>query len=155
MNTDWPFPDHRATACFTTKLVLDGAPILRVYHDYDGDWQFHGVANQPPTTQLAKLVSLESMIDLDSTLKELHDLPYGWLAERDGVGDEWRKQKNNPLPSFSEDGYYLEDAVWLSEFLADINPPKDAVRESLSPGQYVKIVFRFAEENLRADVGSN
>jgi hypothetical protein len=35
------------TACFTTTFVLDGSPILRVYRDYDGDWQFHGSKDHP------------------------------------------------------------------------------------------------------------
>ncbi len=43
---EWKFHEERNTACFTTSLVLKGSPILRVYHDYDGDWQFHGDSTQ-------------------------------------------------------------------------------------------------------------
>jgi hypothetical protein len=32
---DWRFVDPPNAASFTTRFVLDGAPILRVCHDYD------------------------------------------------------------------------------------------------------------------------
>ncbi len=38
----WRFADSPDTMCFTSNYVLKGSPITRVYHDYDGDWQFHG-----------------------------------------------------------------------------------------------------------------
>jgi hypothetical protein len=36
MAEDWQFVDPPNAASLTTKFVLDGSPILRVYHDYDG-----------------------------------------------------------------------------------------------------------------------
>ena len=45
----WRFDDPPNAASLTTKLVLDGSPILRVYHDYDGGWQFHGSPDQATT----------------------------------------------------------------------------------------------------------
>jgi hypothetical protein len=37
--------------------------------------------------------------------------------------------------------------VWLSQYLSDIKPPDAEVRDNLAAGQYVKLVFRFAEES--------
>ncbi len=148
MDANWKFHDEPNTACFTTRFVLDGAPILRVYHEYDGDWQFHGASDQPATTSTIKLVCLADMINRDHTLTELHDLfPYGWCAERDVLGGQWKRYKDNSFPSYEENGFYLEDAVWLSQYLSNLSPPDAETRENLSVGQYVKLVFRFAPED--------
>lgn len=121
---DWPFTDDPNTACFTTTGVLNGSPILRVCHDYDADWQFHGDAPLSPDELEPKLVSLGHLFERDPTIATLHDLPYGWRAERETVTSQWIRHKNNPFPSYAEDGYYLEDALWLAEYLPDINPPE-------------------------------
>jgi hypothetical protein len=89
------------------------------------------------------------MVRRDASLNELYDLPYGWRAERATPSARWERIKNNPFPSFAENGYYLEDAVWLSEYVSDINPPDAELRESLSVGEYVKLVFRFADEESK------
>ena len=73
---DWQFDDPPNAASLTTSFVLDGSPILRVYHDYDGGWQFHGSPEDPATPDVARIVSLESIVARDSTLVELHDLPF-------------------------------------------------------------------------------
>src|SRR5690606_38028866 len=44
------------------------------------------------------------------------------------------------------DGYYLEDAVWMSQYRDDIDPPPKEIRENLAIGAYVKLIFRFAAE---------
>ena len=143
----WLFHDEPNTACFTTSHVLSGSPILRVYHDYDGDWQFHGDSTQSVDDDDAKLVCLSDVVDRDASLKELHDLPYGWRAERTSTSTPWTRHRNHPFPNFADNGYYLEDAMWLSEFLPDIDPPDEDFRENLPVGQYVKLVFRFADED--------
>ena len=149
---DWPFDDPPNTAAFTTSFVLDGSPILRVYHDYDGDWQFHGLPDEPATEDVARLVSLQAMVELDSSLSELHDLQLGWRAVRSSIQDEWARENTNPFPEFAQHGYYLEDAVWIAQFRDDLNPPAEDVRENLDVGDYAKLLFRFADEGAaRAD----
>jgi len=146
MNPEWQFEDSPNTVSLTTTFVLDGSPILRVYHDYDGGWQFHGSADHPATADVAKLVALETMIGRDNSLAELYDLPYGWRATRPAADKPWRREKNNPFPAYDENGYYLEDAVWLSEFRDDVNPPSEEIQDNLLAGNYVKLLFRFAPE---------
>jgi hypothetical protein len=116
MAKDWRFVDPPNAPAFTTEFVLDGSPIVRVYHDYEGDWQFHGSADHPTTTNAARLVALGSVIGLDSSLSQLHDLPCGWRATRSSVDAPWDREKNDPFPSYEENGYYLEDAVWMSQY---------------------------------------
>jgi hypothetical protein len=147
MADSWQFDDLPNTTSFTTKFVLDGSPILRVYHDYDGGWQFHGSPDDPATPDVARLVSLGSMIARDATLNELHDLPDGWRAFRTSAEKPWQRQKNNRFPTYAESGYYLEDAVWLAQYRDDVHPLSEALRGNLKVGTYVKLAFRFAAEN--------
>lgn len=146
MVQDWQFPDPPNTASFTTKFVLDDSPILCVYHDYNGGWQFHGSPEHPATAEVARLVSLGSMLDRDPSLAQLNNLPWGWRAIRASFDAPWIREKNNPFPTYEEDGYYLEDAVWMSQYRDDVNPPAEEVRNSLTVGTYVKLLFRFASE---------
>lgn len=85
---NWPFDDPINTAAFTTRPVLEqGVPVLLVSHDEDGDWQFLCGT----TTELddCKIVCLGCAFERDPTLAEVADLPLGWMAERDALGDEW------------------------------------------------------------------
>jgi hypothetical protein len=147
MSAAWQFVDAPTTASLTTTFVLDGSPILRVYHDYEGGWQFHGSPDQPATPDVCKLVSLKSMIDRDSALTELYDLPHGWSAIRANPESSWTRAKNHPFPAYEKDGYYLEDAVWISQYLDDVHPPAEEIRNNLPGGAYVKLLFRFAHED--------
>lgn len=146
MANDWRFDDPPNSASFTTKFVLDGSPILRVYHDYDGGWQFHGSFDDPATMDVGRLVSLGSMIDRAPSLAQLYDLPCGWRATRKSVDGRWFREKNNPFPTYEGNGYYLEDAVWVSQYRDDVKPPAEEIRNSLTGGTYVKLLFRFAAE---------
>ena len=91
-NQDWPFADPKNVAVFTTTQILhSGQPILRVVHDEDdGAWQFHTGAAQVETKALM-IVALEEMVEHDQSICELADLPCGWFAERDSIGDSWRR----------------------------------------------------------------
>lgn len=147
MCTDWQFADPPNAATLTTEFVLAGSPILRVYHDYDGGWQFHGATDQPSTSDVGRVVSLQSMVARDPSVVQLHDLLWGWRATRDSVEAPWVREKNHPFPTFEEDGYYLEDAVWMSQYRDDVNPPAEEIRNSLTVGTYAKLIFRFAAED--------
>jgi hypothetical protein len=87
----WAFPAGRNRAVFTTKPVTqDGRPVLLVVHDDDDDWQFLcGTTNRPEDGQV---VSLGCMVQRDSTLAQLADLPKGWSASRDDAAAVWRRQ---------------------------------------------------------------
>jgi hypothetical protein len=86
------------------------------------------------------------MIGRDPSLAQLHDLPWGWCAARRSVDAPWVREKNNPFPTYEENGYYLEDAVWMSQYRDDVNPPAKEIRNNLTVGTYVKLLFRFAAE---------
>jgi hypothetical protein len=86
----WPFHEGINIACFTTRRVLEGLPILRVSHDSDGDWQF--LCGTTTATEDAALVSLAEMLRLDDTLVEVADLAVGWAARRDGADLPWLRE---------------------------------------------------------------
>jgi hypothetical protein len=90
-DSSWPFHEGKNRACFTTRRVIDGLPILLVSHDKDGDWQFLcGTTNE---TKDSALVCLGEMLGTDGTLSEVADLPEGWMAERRMIGDTWVRSK--------------------------------------------------------------
>jgi hypothetical protein len=141
----WRFADSPDTMCFTSNYVLKGSPITRVYHDFDGDWQFHG--DQESNRVKPQIVCLSCIVELDASIEELQDLPYGWMAERKSPKHKWKRIKHHPFPSFDEDGYYLEDAVELAEQRDDLTPPSKRRRENCKVGDSVKLLFRFAKED--------
>jgi hypothetical protein len=87
----WPFENSPNTAVFTSRQVLEGAPILHVTHDADdGSWQFHSGGSV--TSDDARIVGLGWICRQDPTLLELADLPEGWKADRARVGAPWQRE---------------------------------------------------------------
>jgi hypothetical protein len=94
MKDKWPFADPKNVATFTTKQILEGTKeIKHVSHDDDDDgaWQFH--SGDPINEEDGRIVSLEEIITIDTTILELADLPLGWVAIRDGKQHNWRRLK--------------------------------------------------------------
>lgn len=90
---DWLFNDPPNLVVITTNKVLQGNPILYVSHDRDdGGWQFH--TGEALNINDAKLVSLQQIIKLDSSVKDLADLPLGWIATRESITDNWLRSRS-------------------------------------------------------------
>lgn len=90
----WPFDQKRDVVALTTKqVVMDGLKILRVSHYLDdGSWAFTcGTTNNPKD---ALIVSMEEIINLDSSLFSIADLPLGWEAWRESVSSPWHRYSN-------------------------------------------------------------
>lgn len=86
-NTDFRFYEKRNLGVYTTKQAFEGEPILYVYHNEDGDWQFH--TSLEPDLNDAKLVCLEEITKLDPTINAIYHLQYGWRAWRSSKDDDW------------------------------------------------------------------
>jgi hypothetical protein len=82
------------------RQILDGSePILLVSHDADDHgWQFIGTSDASVAD--GKLVCLEEIVRLDPTVLEVADLPPGWQAVRERLGDAWMRQQR---PADSDD----------------------------------------------------
>lgn len=92
VDASWPFGDPKSQAVFTTRQVLEqDALIAHVCHDEDGDWQLNcGTTNQ---TADGRVVSLQEIVEHDSTVRQLADLPLGWKATRNSADDPWAIEK--------------------------------------------------------------
>jgi hypothetical protein len=88
-NADFKFREAKNLGVFTTSQWLEhNLPILRVVHDTDGDWQF---LTGDQEQEDIRLVALEQMVLRDPTLNEVFALDYNQAAERDFIGDSWKK----------------------------------------------------------------
>ena len=80
-NMDFKFYEDRALGVYTSQSVLDGAPVLRVTHDADGDWQF--LSGNPVESGEGRLVCLEELVKVDPSLNKVFWLQYGQSAQRE------------------------------------------------------------------------
>jgi hypothetical protein len=87
------FADDLNTAVFTTKFVLSfDSPILYAYHfDEDGAWQFSG--SEECVDEDYRIITLEEMINIDSSILNIADLSFGYYAYRNDKASEWIVQK--------------------------------------------------------------
>lgn len=85
----WPFDSPPNVPCITVKAVMRGtSPILMAFRDSeDGGWQF--LTGDPITMADAMLVSLQEIVDLDSTILQLAALPPGGSGARDRRDSSW------------------------------------------------------------------
>ena len=91
-DADFKFYEEKNLGVYTTKEALEGAPILYVYHNEDGDWQFH--TSSDPNVDDGILVCLHDIVKRDSSINELHRLQYGWMAWRKSPADEWQYEEH-------------------------------------------------------------
>ena len=89
------FKESDNTAVFTTKFVItDHKDITTVTHDKeDGAWQFFSNDHFDHLEDVAKVVALGEIIEMDSTLLDLADLPPGFSAHRKFKGDKWVRKE--------------------------------------------------------------
>jgi hypothetical protein len=92
---EWPFNDPPNVMVLTTKDIINKIKSIQyVSHDEDdGMWQFHD--GSEVDTQSAMIVSLAEIFDIDSSLKEISDLPLGWVAWRKERNGDWKKEPAN------------------------------------------------------------
>jgi hypothetical protein len=95
-NTDFKFYEERNLGVYTTQQVLEGKPILYVYHNEDGDWQFH--SEDDPNTEEGKLVALEQITRIDPSVNAVYYLPYGGKAWRESADDTWHIEAKESDP---------------------------------------------------------
>ena len=93
----WPFADSPDVATITTRAIVAGDDwIAYVSHDAEDEgWQFLG-PNGAPEPDAASVVGLKTIVRLDPSVTELHDLPLGWHASRssrDAPGNDRSRSK--------------------------------------------------------------
>ena len=84
------FKEALNTAVFTTVYVVKkNSPILFVYHDEDGGWQFHGPEDNVAEQDMM-IIGLGELIEIDNSVLEVSDIPVGSEAVRSSRGNQWR-----------------------------------------------------------------
>ena len=68
----------------------DNKPILDVFHEEDGDWQF--LTAEPRVAENAMLVCLEEVAKTDPSINVLFDLGYGKSAHRESPDESWSRE---------------------------------------------------------------
>ena len=86
---DWPFDQTPETATLTTRQVLElKEPIRQVVHYVDDhSWAF--TCGTTDDENDYKVVHLDHLVQLDSSIRSIAKLEPGWTAWRDGVGQSW------------------------------------------------------------------
>ena len=85
---DKRFKEDLQTYVFTTRFVIENnSDITCVTHDHEGDWQF--MSDDEFNESDARVVSLQEILELDSTLLKLADLPIGYEANRKDKFSNW------------------------------------------------------------------
>jgi len=71
--------------------VISGQPVLVATHyEHDDSWGF--LDGEPVEMAEAMVVAMSEVIDRHPELDEVADLPPGWTATRDAVGERWLRQ---------------------------------------------------------------
>ena len=82
--------DIKVPIAITEKVVVEKQkPILHVYHDEDGDWQF--LSSEDSKMLEVFTMPLKEMFEFDVSLKEIVDLPTGWVAKRSDINKQWER----------------------------------------------------------------
>ncbi|NYJ04048.1 hypothetical protein [Petropleomorpha daqingensis] len=72
---------------FVMREVFDGKPVLTVYHESDGDWQY--LTEGQATQENCQIVHQSHVYEVDSSLRELASMPMGTWAVRHTPGAPW------------------------------------------------------------------
>jgi hypothetical protein len=92
---DWPFSDPtNVVAISTRQVVREGYPVLRVSHDFDGDWQV--LCGTTTDVKDALVVCLGCAYQRNPSIGALADMPRGWTAWRDSPDDPWKREPKEP-----------------------------------------------------------
>lgn len=87
--TEWPFTQDPHQRVFVSRCVVeDNAPIVRVVHDAEGDWQFIGPVPDPDEDG-CKLSCFHCVVEKDQSVRRLARLLPGWKATRNSRNEEW------------------------------------------------------------------
>lgn len=94
MTTDWPFDNDPGSFAYTLLAIVEGElPIRLVYHDPD-DESWHFLHDGGPISDTDGIAAeLAEVVNLDSSLYELADLPVGWCAWRPTASSPWQRYK--------------------------------------------------------------
>lgn len=80
-----------ARACM--HVLTGGQPILLVSRELDGE-VLAMCGGESDTTEALRPTTIDKLIALEPELSLLADMPDGWAAMREGVGEDWARSKS-------------------------------------------------------------
>ena len=89
------FEDSLNTAVFTTTFVMKNKSVITyvTHEEEDGAWQFFSNDPFDNYEDVAMIVGLGEIIEIDKTLLGIADLPLGYTATRQSINDSWVRNK--------------------------------------------------------------
>ena len=87
----WPFDQAPNVAAVTTVGVLRGLPILVVQH-YSDDHSWAFLCGTTGKEEDGRVIGMGKALELDPALRDVADLPPGWVARRESVDGEWVRE---------------------------------------------------------------
>jgi len=96
------FADSGNTAVFTTRFIINRESIITyITHDEeDGAWQFHGNDEYDNYEDVIMVVALANIIEIDHSVLEIADMPFGHYAYRESLEDEWKVYEKGVGPVY-------------------------------------------------------
>jgi hypothetical protein len=92
--SDWPFDQAPNVGAITCRAILEGAPILHVSHDEDDHgWQF--LDGRDADVAEGRVIGMHHALELDPGLREIADLPVGWVAWRESATHPWHRERHS------------------------------------------------------------
>ncbi len=87
-----PFDQPSNAAAITTvEVVESGYPILVARHFADDhSWAF--LCGTTDDTEDGRVVGMGTALRMDASLRSIADLPPGWIARRDTIEGEWKRE---------------------------------------------------------------
>ena len=90
-----PFTETPDLGVYSSRRVVeDREPIRLVVHEEDGDWQFLAGGERRPDE--IRYVHVSHVIEWEPAVRQLVDLPLGWIAWRERPEDDWIRE---PAPA--------------------------------------------------------
>lgn len=84
----WPSKEPINTVAYSSaKVVREGAPVLIIYHDHDGEWQF--LHDDVTDEDECLLICMGCAFERTPEIEILANLPAGWRAERSALSCTW------------------------------------------------------------------
>lgn len=90
----WEFDQARNVAAITSvDVIRSEAPVLLVIH-YSDDHSWAFLSGLLSSTEDLQVVLMKNAVARDPTLREVADLPPGWVATRTRVGEAWERYRD-------------------------------------------------------------
>lgn len=93
----FPYPNNEfpdSLGAVVVQPVASGErPALYVAHTPDNDWVVGDDVTDPNVPDACVVEHMRHVVESNSSVATLADLPIGWQARRDGPGQPWRRSK--------------------------------------------------------------